>query len=113
MWLLAIAGAAAIGGVRLIGVVLAGAYLVQVAPAVWTVWTTASPSGVAASTWAMIGLEGVLWGVYGLHHADPAVLSFAAVATAAAAATLTRKLTATDRPAVATRQAESAEVGAG
>ena len=40
----------------------------------------------------MIGAEGVLWGAYGLHHEDPAVLTFVATATLASAATLTRKV---------------------
>lgn len=97
LWAVALAAAGAFGGVNVIAVVLGGAYLVQVVPAVWTVWTTAMPSGVAVSTWTMIGLEGVLWGVYGLHHADPAVLCFAVIATVAAAAILARKATVTRR----------------
>ena len=91
-WLGALATIATVGGHAALGAVLGVTYAVQVAPAVWTVWRTSSPSGVVASTWAMIGLEGLLWGAYGMHHEDPAVLIFAATATLAAAATLGRKV---------------------
>ena len=91
-WLGALATIATVGGHAALGAVLGVTYAVQVAPAVWTVWRTSSPSGVVASTWAMIGLEGLLWGAYGMHHEDPAVLIFAATATLAAAATLLRKV---------------------
>jgi uncharacterized protein with PQ loop repeat len=91
-WLGALATISTVGGHTALGAVLGVTYAVQVAPAVWTVWRTSSPSGVVASTWALIGLEGLLWGAYGAHHADPAVLIFAATATAASAATLARKV---------------------
>ena len=50
--------------------------------AVWTAWTTECPTGDAAWTWAMVGAEGALWGVYGLGHGDRAVTWFAGVAMA-------------------------------
>ncbi len=81
-----------VGGHAALGAVLGLTYTVQIAPAVWTVWRTSAPSGVAVSTWALIGLEGVLWGAYGVHHEDPAVLTFAVTATLAAVATLARKV---------------------
>jgi hypothetical protein len=97
-WIGALATITVVGGPTALGAVLGVTYAVQIAPAVWTAWRTASPSGVAAATWALIGLEGLLWGVYGLHHGDPAVLTFAATATVASAATLARKLTVTRGP---------------
>jgi hypothetical protein len=82
-------------------VLLAGAYAVQVAPVIWTVWRTPSPSGVAAATWSLVGVEGALWCVYGVHHGDPAITSFGIIAMVAAVATLARKAVtarATPRP---------------
>ena len=90
-WLATLAAIGVIGGPVGVGLVLGAAYAVQVAPAVWTAWRTAAPTGVAAATWAMAGVEGILWGAYGLHHADPAMLTFAVTATLAAATILTRK----------------------
>jgi uncharacterized protein with PQ loop repeat len=92
VWVGALATIATVGGHTALGAVLGVTYAVQIAPAVWTAWRTSSPSGVAASRWAMIGLEGLLWGAYGVHHEDPAVLIFAATATLASAATPARKV---------------------
>jgi hypothetical protein len=90
-WLATLAAIGVIGGAVGLALVLGAAYAVQVAPAVWTAWRTSTPTGVAGATWAMVGVEGILWGAYGLHHADPAMLTFAGTATLAAAAILTRK----------------------
>ena len=91
-------GASTLGGLASLAVLLAGAYAVQVAPAIWTVWRTPTPTGVAAATWSLIGVEGALWCVYGLHHGDPAVVSFGIIAMAAAAAMLARKATTARAP---------------
>lgn len=91
VWSALLVGVVVWGGVGGLAIVLAGAYAVQVGPAVWTVWRTSSPSGVAAATWVMIGIEGLLWGVYGMHHGDPATVWLAVIAVVAATATLTAK----------------------
>jgi hypothetical protein len=93
MWAAGLLAVAALAGLPGLAAVLAVGYAVQVAPAVWTVWTTHAPVGVAASTWALVGAEGGLWGVYGIHHGDPATTWFGAIAIAAATASLTRKVT--------------------
>ena len=63
------------------------------APSIWTAYRTHAPSGVAAATWALIGLEAALWGVYGIVHGDPAISAFAVIGSVAAAAILGRKFT--------------------
>jgi hypothetical protein len=63
---------------------------VQINPAVWTAWRTSRPTGVAAATWAMILVESLLWGVYGLAHHDPAVSMLAAIGAVAGVAMLLR-----------------------
>jgi hypothetical protein len=90
-WFAVLGAVAVLGGLTALAVVLAGAYAVQVTPALWTVWRTPSPTGVAAATWALVGVEGVLWGAYGIHHGDPATTSLGAVCIGAAAAALARK----------------------
>ena len=99
-WLVVLLAAATLGGLTALAVLLAGAYAVQVAPAIWTVWRTPSPTGVAAATWSLIGVEGALWCVYGLHHGDPAIISFGIIAMVAAAATLARKATTARVPTI-------------
>ena len=91
-WLAVLGGVAAVGGRLTLAPLLAAAYALQSAPAVWTVWRTRSPSGVASLTWLVIGVEGALWGFYGLHHHDPATTWFGAIAIVASTATLARKL---------------------
>ena len=50
-WAIVLTGIGIAGGTRTLGAVLGAAYLVQVAPAVWTVLCEPVPSGVATSTW--------------------------------------------------------------
>jgi hypothetical protein len=100
VWIVLLAAVALATGRAGLGVMLAGAYAIQVAPAVWTAWTTECPTGVAAWTWAMVGAEGALWGVYGLGHGDRAVTWFAGVAMATAAAMLLRKVAVRARSAL-------------
>jgi hypothetical protein len=103
MWTLTLVAVGAVGGMGALAAVLGVGYLVQVAPAVWTAWTTTTPSGVPAATWTMVGFEGLLWGAYGTHHADPATTGFAVVAVAAATAMLVRKVTVARRGAARRR----------
>lgn len=90
-WAAALATVAAVGGPHALGVPLGAAYAIQVAPAVWTAWRTAAPTGVAASTWAFVLAESGLWGIYGVHHADPATSTLAVVGVSASTAILVRK----------------------
>ena len=64
----------------------------QVGPAIWTAWRTTQPTGVAASTWALILVESILWGTYGLAHRDPATSMMAVLGVAGSVAILTRKV---------------------
>ena len=86
----ALAAAAVTGGSTAIAAVLAIAFAVQVTPAVWSVYRTASPTGVARVTWVLVGVESLLWGAYGLGHGDPANISFGVVGALAAVAILAR-----------------------
>ena len=70
---------AVLGGAGALGVALGAAYAVQVAPAVWTAWRTPSPSGVAGGDVGDDPRRVLLWGVYGLHHGDPATSMLAVV----------------------------------
>jgi hypothetical protein len=91
MWAAILSVAGVVGGSQMFAATLAGAYAVQVAPAVWTAWVTPAPTGVATATWVMVGFEGLLWGVYGSVHADPATSAFAVIAVTASTAMVTRK----------------------
>jgi hypothetical protein len=92
-WVVLLGTVHAVGGATALGASIGVAYVVQVTPAVWTVWRTTAPTGVASTTWVLVGAEGVLWATYAIRHEDPAILTFAVTATLAAAATLARTLT--------------------
>ena len=92
LWLALLVALAAWGGLVVLAAALAGSYALQAAPAVWSVWTTRAPTGVAAATWVLVGIEGALWGVYGMHHHDPATSWLATIAVAAAVVVLGRKV---------------------
>ena len=90
LWLSILVATAAAGGPPAIAAVLAVAYAVQVAPAVWPAYRSTAPTGVSPATWALVGIEALLWGVYGVGHGDPANISFGVIGTFAAVAILIR-----------------------
>lgn len=92
-WLALLAVVALAGGILALGMMLPIGYAVQVAPAIWCAYRTWSPSGIAAATWVLIGLESALWGAYGAAHGDPAIIMLAGVGLAAAASIILRKVT--------------------
>jgi uncharacterized protein with PQ loop repeat len=68
-WPLALIVAAAIDR-RLLGVMLTGAFLVQVLPAVTTAYRTRHPTGIARGTWRLILAEVSCWAVFGVANRD-------------------------------------------
>lgn len=97
LWLAVIGVVGVSAGSAGVGLVLAGAYAVQVAPSVWTAYRTHAPTGVAAWTWVFVAVEAALWGVYGCAHGDPATIGFGVVGSIAAALILARKHVTRDR----------------
>jgi hypothetical protein len=89
-WMSLLAATSAAGGLTALAAVLAVAYGVQLAPAVWSAYRTAAPSGVSAATWALVAVESLLWGVYGIGHRDPANMSFGVIGTVGATAIVVR-----------------------
>ena len=91
VWLIVILAAARTTGRGGVGFLLTWSYAIEVAPAIWTAWTTAAPTGVVGLSWALTAVEGALWGCYGLAVGDRALLTFAALTVTAALAMLGRK----------------------
>jgi len=93
---LAVVGVAGRAG---LGTLLTAAFVVQVAPSLWTAYRTARPSGASAGTWALILGELACFLAYGLRQADPRLVVFAATGVTASALMLARILwTAAPRP---------------
>lgn len=65
--------AVGLGGV---GTVLAFAFIVQVAPSIWTAYRSSDLLGASIVTWRLTLAEGVLWFTYGSAKGDAAIVAF-------------------------------------
>lgn len=90
-----------VGGWPAFGVALGLSHAVTITPSVWTAYRTRVPSGVSPGTWWLGVAEAALWGVYGWHHADAGIVTFAIVAIAGSALILARLYWTRPVPAVA------------
>jgi hypothetical protein len=75
-----------------LGTLLTAAFVVQVAPSLWTAYRTACPTGVSAGTWALILGELACFLGYGLSRPDPRLTALGATGVAASALMLARIL---------------------
>jgi hypothetical protein len=89
-WLAVLVSAAALGGWAALGWVLSISYVVQVSPSVWTALRSTRVDGIAAGTWRLVLLEGLLWAPYAAIEGDAPLLSFALIAIAASTVILAR-----------------------
>ena len=101
---LAVVGVAGRAG---LGTLLTAAFVVQVAPSLWTAYRTARPSGASAGTWGLILGELACFLAYGLRQADPRLIVFSTTGVAASALMLARILwTTAPRPCPALLKAQ-------
>jgi hypothetical protein len=96
-WSVALVTVASIDGWSMLGLLLAFAYAVQIAPCVCAAYADASPSGIAPARWGALLGESVLWGWYGVACGDVAFSMFAVVGALAALAILLRCRVRSDR----------------
>jgi uncharacterized protein with PQ loop repeat len=96
---LLIAGFIVAGRVGL-GTLLMAAFILQVAPSIWTAYRTDQPTGVSTGTWMLILGELSCWTIFGLHTSDPRLitLGFSGVAASALMLTRIRRASPTKRP---------------
>ena len=59
-----------------VGTVLAFAFIVQVAPSIWSAYRSSDLFGASIVTWRLTLAEGVLWFSYGWTKGDAAVVAF-------------------------------------
>jgi uncharacterized protein with PQ loop repeat len=79
--------AAGLGGV---GTVLAFAFVVQVAPSIWTAYGSSDLLGASVVTWRLTLAEGLLWFAYGSAKGDAAVVAFGLFAAIAGVLMISR-----------------------
>ncbi len=73
-----------------LGTLLTVAFILQVAPSLWTAYRTAHLTGVAAGTWLLILGELSCWTIFGLHQSDPRLVTLGVTGVTASVLMLAR-----------------------
>ena len=73
-----------------LGALLTAAFVVQVAPSIWTAYRTERPTGISAGTWLLILGELSCWLTFGLHKSDPRLITLGLTGVTASALMLAR-----------------------
>jgi uncharacterized protein with PQ loop repeat len=89
-WAALLVAAVTLAGRAGLGTLLTIAFVLQVTPSLWTAYRTAHPTGVAAGTWLLILGELSCWTIFGLHQADPRLLTIGVTGVTASALLLAR-----------------------
>ena len=89
-WAALLATTAIVVGHAGLGALLTAAFVVQVAPCIWTAYRTADPTGVSSATWLLILGELSCWLLYGAHKSDPRLTVLGAVGVTASLLMLAR-----------------------
>ena len=84
-----------------LGALLTGAFVVQVAPSIWTAYRTPRPTGLSPGTWLLILGELACWLAFGLHKSDPRLITLGLTGALASTLMLARIYRTTRREQVA------------
>ena len=101
-WAIMLAAAGAAAGRAGLGTLLTAAFLLQVTPSLWTAYRTARPTGISSGTWLLILGELSCWMIFGLHTADPRLVTLGTSGIIVSALMLARicRTTISGRPAL-------------
>jgi uncharacterized protein with PQ loop repeat len=89
-WVALLIAGCAVAGRAGLGTLLTAAFILQVTPSIWTAYRTAHPTGVARGTWLLILGELSCWTLFGVHKADPRLITLGVTGVTASALMLTR-----------------------
>jgi len=73
-----------------LGALLTAAFVVQVAPSIWTAYRTERPTGISPGTWLLILGELSCWLTFGLYKSDPRLITLGLTGVTACALMLAR-----------------------
>jgi uncharacterized protein with PQ loop repeat len=73
-----------------LGALLTAAFVVQVAPSIWTAYRTERPTGISPGTWLLILGELSCWLTFGLYKSDPRLITLGLTGVTASALMLAR-----------------------
>jgi uncharacterized protein with PQ loop repeat len=97
-WAIALAAVGATAGRAGLGTLLTAAFLLQVMPSLWTAYRTPRPTGISVGTWLLILGELTCWLTFGLHTADPRLITLGTSGIIVSALMLARIHRTTRRP---------------
>jgi hypothetical protein len=89
-------------GPSALGAFLTAALVIQVAPSLWTAYTTPNPTGISSGTWWLVLGELTCWAIFGTYQRDVPLIVLGISGILTAALMLYRAHTATRSPAVRT-----------
>jgi uncharacterized protein with PQ loop repeat len=89
-WVALLVAAFTVAGRSGLGTLLTAAFVLQVTPSLWTAYRSAHLTGVARGTWLLILGELSCWTIFGVHQADPRLLTLGVTGVAASALMLAR-----------------------
>ena len=102
-WAMMLVAAYLILGRTGLGALLTAAFVVQVAPSIWTAYRTEHPTGISSGTWLLILGELSCWLTFGLYKSDPRLIALGLTGVTASALMLARihRTSKQERPAAA------------
>ncbi len=89
-WVALLVAGFTVAGRTGLGTLLTAAFILQVMPSIWTAYRTARPSGVSRGTWMLILSELSCWTIFGVHKADPRLITLGFTRVTASLLMLTR-----------------------
>ena len=89
-WAATLAAVGSVNGRVALGTLLTAAFVVQVAPSLRAAYAAARPSGISGGTWVLILGELACFLVYGLHVADPRLITLGSTGVVASTLMLAR-----------------------
>jgi hypothetical protein len=90
MWATMLVAAYLVLGRTGLGALLTAAFVVQVAPSIWTAYRTEHPTGLASGTWLLILGELSCWLTFGLYKSDPRLIALGLTGVTASTLMLAR-----------------------
>ena len=74
-WVALLVAGSTVAGRTGLGTLLTAAFILQVMPSIWTAYRAARPTGVSRGTWMLILGELSCWTIFGVHKADPRLIT--------------------------------------
>jgi uncharacterized protein with PQ loop repeat len=74
-WVALLVAGSTVAGRSGLGTLLTAAFILRVTPSLWTAYRAARPTGVSQGTWLLVLGELSCWTIFGIHKADPRLIT--------------------------------------